>query len=155
MPGAERLSNSDTLQQLLAAQQADRRCLAAICAAPAVVFQTAGLLSGRKATSHPAFVDKLGDTRYGKPFANTTWIQIAGHTSYFACALYMLFVYNSRSVTCSAVEQRVVLDGHILTSRGPGTALEFSLALVQLLFGEAKAKEVAGPMVMFRDYTRV
>ena len=56
---------------------------------------------------------------------------------------------------CSAAEQRVVLDGHVLTSRGPGTALEFSLALVQLLFGETKAKKVAGPMVMIDGYTHV
>ncbi len=63
MPGAERLSQSDVLQSLLSAQQADQRWLAAICAAPAVVLQTAGFLKGRKATSHPAFVDKLGDSR--------------------------------------------------------------------------------------------
>ena len=63
MPGAERLSKSPTLQQLLVAQQTDQRWLAAICAAPAVVLETAGFLSGRKATSHPAFVDKLGDKR--------------------------------------------------------------------------------------------
>ena len=63
MPGAERLSKSDVLQSLLSAQQADQRWLAAICAAPAVVLQTAGYLTGRKATSHPAFVDKLSDTR--------------------------------------------------------------------------------------------
>jgi len=63
MPGAGRLSRSDVLQSLLLAQQADQRWLAAICAAPAVVLQTAGYLTGRKATSHPAFVDKLCDTR--------------------------------------------------------------------------------------------
>jgi len=44
---------------------------------------------------------------------------------------------------------RVVLDRQhkLLTSQGPGTALEFSLALVGLLCGEAKAAEVAAPMV--------
>ena len=63
MPGAERLSKSETLQQLLQKQHAEQRWLAAICAAPAVVLQTAGILSGRKATAHPAFVDKLGDGR--------------------------------------------------------------------------------------------
>jgi 4-methyl-5(b-hydroxyethyl)-thiazole monophosphate biosynthesis len=62
MPGAERLSKSEALQELLAAQNADQRWLAAICAAPAVVLQTAGFLSGRRATAHPAFVDKLGDS---------------------------------------------------------------------------------------------
>ncbi len=33
----------------------------------------------------------------------------------------------------SFVDQRVVRDGHLVTSRGPGTALEFALALVEAL----------------------
>ena len=40
------------------------------------------------------------------------------------------------------------MDGGLITSRGPGTALEFSLALVQELCGAAKAAAVAGPMVV-------
>lgn len=47
-----------------------------------------------------------------------------------------------------AVESRVVVDGGCVTSRGPGTALEFALKLVELLYGKEKAKEVASPMVM-------
>ena len=47
-----------------------------------------------------------------------------------------------------AAESRVVVDGGCITSRGPGTALEFALKLVALLYGEEKAEEVAGPMVM-------
>jgi 4-methyl-5(b-hydroxyethyl)-thiazole monophosphate biosynthesis len=39
--------------------------------------------------------------------------------------------------------ERVVEDGLLLTSRGAGTALDFGLALVRRLFGEAKATEVA------------
>ena len=50
---------------------------------------------------------------------------------------------------CAAsVPGRVVADGPLLTSRGPGTALEFALALVATLYGAEKAREVAGPMVM-------
>jgi 4-methyl-5(b-hydroxyethyl)-thiazole monophosphate biosynthesis len=45
-------------------------------------------------------------------------------------------------------EERVVRDGNLITSRGAGTALEFGLALVQGLFGEAKAAEVSNA-VMF------
>jgi len=48
-----------------------------------------------------------------------------------------------------SVEQRVVSDGKVMTSRGPGTAFEFALSLVKLLFDEAKAEEIAGPMVMY------
>lgn len=47
-----------------------------------------------------------------------------------------------------AVEQRVVVDGNCVTSRGPGTALEFALKLVELLFGKKKLAEVSGPLVL-------
>ena len=44
----------------------------------------------------------------------------------------------SSSVTFS--EERVVVDGNVVTSRGPGSALEFALALVQELVGKEKAE---------------
>ncbi len=40
-------------------------------------------------------------------------------------------------------DQRVVLDGHLVTSRGAGTALDFGLRLVEVLFSAAKAREIA------------
>ena len=43
---------------------------------------------------------------------------------------------------------RVVVDTQIVTSRGPGTSLEWSLCLVEQLFGSEKAREVAEPMVV-------
>jgi 4-methyl-5(b-hydroxyethyl)-thiazole monophosphate biosynthesis len=36
----------------------------------------------------------------------------------------------------------VVKDGNIITSRGPGTAMDFALELVELLMGKAKRDEV-------------
>lgn len=39
--------------------------------------------------------------------------------------------------------EKVVEDGLLTTSRGAGTALEFALALIRRLFGDAKANEVA------------
>ena len=42
----------------------------------------------------------------------------------------------------SYVEDRVVLDGHILTARGAGVSEEFSLALIALLAGAAMAEDV-------------
>jgi 4-methyl-5(b-hydroxyethyl)-thiazole monophosphate biosynthesis len=39
--------------------------------------------------------------------------------------------------------ERVLQDGLLITSRGAGTALEFGLALVDRLFGEAKEEEIA------------
>jgi 4-methyl-5(b-hydroxyethyl)-thiazole monophosphate biosynthesis len=98
MPGAERLRDSSTLSQLVKQQQASGKLYAAICATPAVFFESQGILDGRKATAHPAFSNKLSNQE--------------------------------------AVQQRVVVDGKLTTSRGPGTAFEFALALVKQLYGE-------------------
>lgn len=40
-------------------------------------------------------------------------------------------------------EERLVEDGNLITSRGAGTAIEFGLALIRQLFGEAKVKEIS------------
>lgn len=47
-----------------------------------------------------------------------------------------------------SIAARVVVDGNCVTSQGPGTAVEFALALVALLFSENKAAEIAGPMIV-------
>jgi 4-methyl-5(b-hydroxyethyl)-thiazole monophosphate biosynthesis len=39
-------------------------------------------------------------------------------------------------------DERVVVDGLIITSQGPGTAMEFAFRLVEALFGAEKAREV-------------
>ncbi len=41
------------------------------------------------------------------------------------------------------VDERVVIDGRLITSRGAGTAFEFGLAVVEALFSAEKASEVA------------
>lgn len=110
MPGAEHLRDHPLLTRMLKDQQALDRPYAAICASPAVVFQSHQLIGSRRATAHPAFSDQLTNQE--------------------------------------AVQSRVVADGHCVTSRGPGTAIEFALKLVELLFGPEKASEVAAPMVL-------
>ncbi len=47
-----------------------------------------------------------------------------------------------------AVDSPVVVDGNCITSQGPGTAIEFSLKLVEMLYDKQKANDVAGPMVV-------
>ncbi len=46
------------------------------------------------------------------------------------------------------VEDRVVRDGNVVTSRGPGTALDFSLALVEELCGADTAAELRAGMLV-------
>jgi len=45
---------------------------------------------------------------------------------------------------------RVVRSERVLTSRGPGTALEFALALVEILVGKTKAQELGQGMLVAR-----
>jgi 4-methyl-5(b-hydroxyethyl)-thiazole monophosphate biosynthesis len=45
-------------------------------------------------------------------------------------------------------EERVVRSGNVITSQGPGTAIEFALALVAELVGPGKARELAAGMVV-------
>ena len=44
------------------------------------------------------------------------------------------------------VEDAVVTDGKVVTSRGPGTAMDFALQLIELLAGKAKRDEVEAPL---------
>jgi len=39
-------------------------------------------------------------------------------------------------------DERVVVDANLMTSQGPGTAMEFAFSLVEKLFGKEKAIEV-------------
>ncbi|MBI1882854.1 MAG: DJ-1/PfpI family protein [Chlamydiae bacterium] len=45
-------------------------------------------------------------------------------------------------------KDNVVVDANVITSRGPGTALEFSLTLVEKLLGKAKRDELKKQMVV-------
>lgn len=46
------------------------------------------------------------------------------------------------------VDSKVVVDGELVTSQGPGTAFDFGLALVEKLMGKEKAEATAKPMLL-------
>jgi 4-methyl-5(b-hydroxyethyl)-thiazole monophosphate biosynthesis len=56
--------------------------------------------------------------------------------------------FADRLAPQNASTEPVVVDGKVVTSRGPGTSMIFALTLVELLFGQKKAREVAEPMVI-------
>ncbi len=109
LPGATTLRDSEKVRELVLAQSAAGRVIAAICAAP-IVLGAAGVLEGRDATCYPGFEEELTGA-------------------------------NRR-------EEAVVEDGHVITARGPGTAMDFAMALVSRLVGRGKADELRAGMLV-------
>jgi 4-methyl-5(b-hydroxyethyl)-thiazole monophosphate biosynthesis len=58
--------------------------------------------------------------------------------------------FGDQVPSASYVENRVVIDGPVITSRGPGTALEFALALVERLGKADRARELEKAMLVHR-----
>ena len=50
--------------------------------------------------------------------------------------------FEERFSDCTFVDQRVVVDGNLITSRGPGTAAEFAVKLIEILKGKELAQEI-------------
>ncbi|MEO8615109.1 MAG: DJ-1 family glyoxalase III [Luteolibacter sp.] len=100
-PGVAELRSDGRPAALARDFHAAGKTIAAICAAP-LVLKDAGLLDGRRFTSHDSVHDELP----------------------------------------GVTDERVVVDGNLITSRGAGTALDFGLALVRHLVGESGVAEV-------------
>ncbi|KAM0852316.1 hypothetical protein ACQ4PT_051840 [Festuca glaucescens] len=49
----------------------------------------------------------------------------------------------------SECENRVVVDGNVITSRGAGTAMEYALAVVEKLLGRDEARRLADDLLFF------
>jgi 4-methyl-5(b-hydroxyethyl)-thiazole monophosphate biosynthesis len=45
------------------------------------------------------------------------------------------------------LEQPVVVDGKVVTSRGPGTAMDFALQLIELLVGTERRDKVEATLM--------
>jgi len=105
LPGADHLNADPRILKLIDQMAAHNKYTAAICAAPKVLA-SAGVLSGRRATSFPGVLEKL----------------------------------NLPST--DIVDDPVVIDGNVITSRGPGTAMDFALQLIELLSGRDKRNSV-------------
>jgi protein deglycase len=102
-PGVKALRADGRAAKLAQAYAQIGKPVAAICAAP-TVLKDAGLLAGKRFTSHAGVLPELPE---------------------------------------SLLQERVVEDGGIITSRGAATAVDFGLALVRRLCGETAAAEVA------------
>jgi len=107
LPNAHLLRDDANVKAVVERLRAERKSIAAICAAP-TALAAYGITAGKRVTSYPACQPEMD-------------------------ALQPSSVY---------VNEAVVEDDFLITSRGAGTAIEFSLRLIARLCGEAKAEEI-------------
>lgn len=120
LPGAETLACSERVGTILREQEARGGWIAAICAGP-IVLDRHDIGKGTKAQMAD------GDIQ------NT----VTSHPS----VVDRLEAYNYS-------ESRVCVSNKLITSRGPGTAFEFALAIVKALQGPEMVEKISGPMML-------
>ena len=108
MPGTLHLGEHEGVKKVLEKFYAEKKYIAAICAAPSVLGKY-GLLKGRRATSYPGFEEALVEAEY---------------------------VYD-----------KVAVDDFLITSRGMGTAIAFSLKMIEALLDETVAKKIGESII--------
>jgi len=65
----------------------------------------------------------------------------------FSATCYPGFQQELQQQVEHVAHKRVVVDHKLVTSQGPGTAAEFTLTLVSLIYGDEKAAQVAAGML--------
>ncbi len=104
MPGAKNLANSEKVISLIINMNKNNKLICAICAAPALVLQKAGILANKKVTSYPGYDDIFTESEYS--------------------------------------EDKVVVDGNIVTGRSAGTAAYFAFKIIEILKNKETALKV-------------
>lgn len=119
MPGASNLAENQFLFNLITRMERKGKLIAAICAAPAVVLAPSGVLANRRWTCYPGMEENLSE------YCGSA-VKAAELTE------------NSQHIK----NVPFVLDNNVLTGRGPGTAEQFAMKLVELTAGEAVAEKI-------------
>jgi len=120
IPGAMRLARADGLQEMLIRHHRQGAVLAAICLSPALVLRPAGVLDGcRQVTGNSQQIKTRDET-----FAPDEFTKLLGDA------------YDPTLRVCVDVTKRII------TSQAPATAIEFALAVVRLLAGDAVADRI-------------
>lgn len=106
-PGHRNLLNSSAVLELVKKFDKNKKLVAAICAAPAVLAK-AGILEEKIATIYPGMESQIPKPR----------------------------------------DAKVIVAGNVVTSRSPGTALDFALKLAEILAGKNVAARIRTGLVI-------
>jgi len=112
LPNAHLLRDDAGVKQVVDRLRAERKSIAAICAAP-TALAAYGMTANMRVTSYPACREEM----------------------------------QSLQPSSVYIDDIVVEDDFLITSRGAGTAVEFALRLVARLCGEQKSTEIRQSIV--------
>lgn len=133
LPGAKFLAQSKKLGAVLRKFSAQGKKIGAICAAP-WALASAGVLRG-EFVCYPGFEKQVLS-------ANDEFMRVQnGEKNSQICGENL----QNELKFCS--DKNVVINGSILTSKGPSTAMEFALILVREICGEAKYNEIKSDLL--------
>jgi 4-methyl-5(b-hydroxyethyl)-thiazole monophosphate biosynthesis len=121
LPGATNLAASKETSELIKKMASAGKLICAICASPVVVLSPLGLLEGKKYTCYPGIEKKVFDTAQG------------GEASHLK-GLWS--------------DDKVVVDGNIITSQGAGTSGLFAIAIIEKLIDETAGKKIADAVLL-------
>lgn len=119
MPGAKNLSDNQFLFHFITEFDSKGKLVAAMCASPAVVLAPTGILANRKWTCYPGMEKEVAQWCGGE--------------------------LKAKELLENSVHKKglpYVLDNNVLTGRGPGTAEQFAMKLVELTAGTQVAKKI-------------
>ena len=119
--GTKNLAACKKANDLILKMWEEKKLVCAICAAPVIVLSPLGILKNKNFTCYPSMENDFAE------FAGQNWEEkVLGS------------VHHTESV---------VIDGNLITSRGAGTALDFSFAIIQALCGKEIMEQVKKSIV--------
>ena len=121
VPGAMNLAASELLKAVIQRHHADGGLVGAICLSPALVLKPAGVLEHVKKVTGNPLVIKTPD----QVWPADAFTKLLGD------------VFDSKLRVC------VDRESNIVTSQTPGTAIEYALAIVEVLRGKKVASEIS------------
>lgn len=119
--GTKNLAACKKANDLILKMWEEKKLVCAICAAPVIVLSPLGILKNKNFTCYPSMENDFAE------FAGQNWEEkVLGSVHH---------------------TENVVIDGNLITSRGAGTALDFSFAIIQALCGKEIMEQIKKSIV--------
>lgn len=119
--GTKNLASCKKANDLILKMWEEKKLVCAICAAPVIVLSPLEILKNKNFTCYPSMENDFAE------FAGNNWEEkVLGSVHH---------------------TENVVIDENLITSRGAGTALDFSFAIIQALCGKEIMEQVKKSIV--------